>query len=567
MPLDRPKRDRLRDAWNSLVSRAVHAVPLVLLLSLTEAVFATVWLGQPLRTAFFGAAASVPGLVFLGIFLANLRGKTMRGVALAFVFVATYAEYAFAVYYGRFLKIGEFQVVAANPLRELLGSIRLYVSGTAVAVALITTAICALVFYRRAPSPPRRRWALTALPVTLLWGFTPLGSDPSLPVGAPLFSFATTNLRALASRALAVSEPPGSRHVPREPTNRAVDFDIIYLVGESLRADRFTPGAYERNVAPFLRSLPQPHVSFTNVTSHGDCTGRSVPYLMVAPRPPLHKELYQRPSLFAYARKAGFRTSFVYDNENDWKEFVDENIDVLKRNVELQMPALHWTFESDAQMLPVIEAIANAPGRQFLVVETYTSHWPYADRYVACGEACRVYRPDSFGTPVPFELAYQREIVNSYDNAVMYFDNFFKGLLKVLHKPTLIVFTSDHGEALGDDGRWGHCSGGIEQVLVPLMMVATDPEVARAAQFEQLARVADLPVGHANIFATLLRYFGYEPDLLEFSYPVSLDRVAGQSGRERSVLVSEIGTGHEPVSFSFIDAHRQLVHTESAIPN
>jgi glucan phosphoethanolaminetransferase (alkaline phosphatase superfamily) len=284
--------------------------------------------------------------------------------------------------------------------------------------------------------------------------------------------------------------------------------------------------------------------------------------LMVQPAQPLNVDLYRRPTLFGYAKKAGYHTSFVNSNENEWREFVDDNIDVLYRNVDAAGGEDHWTFRTDAEMLPVIAGIANAPGRQFIVIETYTSHWPYGDRYASCPE-CRVYRPDLVGKAVPFASIHRAKITNSYDNAIVYFDRFVSKTLALLRKPTLIVLTSDHGESLGEQNRWGHCSAGIEQMLVPIMLIATDENVARAAGFGELAQKADVPVSHANILPTLLKLFGYDLARLEFPYAPDLASVTGATRSERRVLVSEYGAGAQTVSFGFVSPERAFTRVET----
>jgi len=235
---------------------------------------------------------------------------------------------------------------------------------------------------------------------------------------------------------------------------------------------------------------------------------------------------------------------------------------VLYRNVDPAGGQDNWTFRTDMAMLPVIAGLANAPGRQFIVVETYTSHWPYGDRYESCPD-CRVYRPDLVGRSVPFAAAYRAKITNSYDNAIVYFDRFVAKTLGLLRKPTLIVLTSDHGESLGEENRWGHCSAGIEQMLVPLMLIATDENVARAVGFGALAQKADLPLSHANILPMLLKVFGYDLGELEFPYAPDVGSVPVAGHAERRVLVSEYGSGEQSVSFSLVDPRRAVTRAET----
>jgi glucan phosphoethanolaminetransferase (alkaline phosphatase superfamily) len=50
-------------------------------------------------------------------------------------------------------------------------------------------------------------------------------------------------------------------------------------------------------------------------------------------------------------------------------------------------------------------------------------------------------------------------LVNSYDNTILYLDSFLNTLierLKKSSKKTILIYISDHGETLGEDGMWLH---------------------------------------------------------------------------------------------------------------
>lgn len=502
-------------------------------------------------------------LLLIGISLPCSR--FIRG--LRFIAIAMIADinYTFAAFYGRFVSINEFKLAANNALFELFFSFALYFNWWAVLSSIVTAMVwdyCT----QNTSIKLKNRFNLLAL---ILWlvlsGCVKLVNLPT-PVIDPLSDYIGSLIHSTARRILAAHEPIIVRDAAPLPTNPSVDFDVIYLVGESLRADRFDKSTYARIVTPTMQSLRLPHVKFSNVISHGDCTGRSVPYLMVEPKLPYHVNLFKQPTLFDYAQQAGFSTSFIYSNENDWQEFVDGHIGYLKRNLELGKGSGQWTFNDDRGMLPFISQRANTPGKQFLVIESYTSHWPYADRYRYC-EHCRAYLPDNQGKPAAFAERNRLAITNSYDNALLYFDIFVDQLLKILKKPTLLVFTSDHGESIGEEGRWGHCSTGVEQMQVPLMVIATNAQVANQARFTALSLQQDLPVSHANLFATFLDWFGYSRDKLTQHYPPSLFELTPTTMSDRTVLVSEIGSGSDPVSIAHINSARQMTHIDTNLPH
>jgi glucan phosphoethanolaminetransferase (alkaline phosphatase superfamily) len=540
-------------------------LPTVGALVLIEGAWAHFWLGVSPIEILWAAALSTPILILYALAILHARALATRVVLILTLLVMNYSQYAFASFYARFVAPSELQLLAENSPHELRESILLYSSSTALLAALTTLIAYAYILKKNALFTPRRWLTPSALIAAVFWSYLIGGALPTAPAGSPEVAFLSTYTHALQSRLQHRSLIHSRRLNAPSPTQPAADFDIIYLVGESLRADRFPPGNYSRNVTPFLHALTLPHVAFNNVTSDGDCTGRSMPYLMVAPARPLHLDLYRRPTLFDYAKKAGFRTAFVYANENDWTEFVDGNIDLLRRNGQLGLASNEWTYNNDEKMIDSISNIANSSGPQFLVVETYTSHWPYGDRYQSCSR-CRIYRPDNIGRPVPFSTRYRTQIVNSYDNAMLYFDQFVAHLMASLKKPTLVIFTSDHAESLGEHGRWGHCSAAPEQFFVPLMFIATDAMVAQAAGFSQLARRADTAATQANVFPSILGYFGYSASALSVSYAINLFDLSGDGEMDRSVLISEIGTGAEPVQFAHINKQRMMTSVESAMP-
>jgi hypothetical protein len=100
---------------------------------------------------------------------------------------------------------------------------------------------------------------------------------------------------------------------------------------------------------------------------------------------------------------------------------------------------------------------------------------------------------------------------------------------------TLVVFTADHGEMLGSHGLKGKAVLYEEAVRVPLLMRL--PEVIAQGT------VVQRPVGHIDVFATLMDYMGYSA--LDGSDGKSLRPAISSSGYRETyddaVAVSEAG--------------------------
>ena len=92
--------------------------------------------------------------------------------------------------------------------------------------------------------------------------------------------------------------------------------NVVYIIGESIRADHLFINGYHRNTTPNIARIIStfPSINFSNVVSHGDCTNRSVPQLLIQPSFPAKKSISERPTLFSYAKNAGYKTGFFFNN-------------------------------------------------------------------------------------------------------------------------------------------------------------------------------------------------------------------------------------------------------------
>jgi len=73
------------------------------------------------------------------------------------------------------------------------------------------------------------------------------------------------------------------------------------------------------------------------------------------------------------------------------------------------------------------------------------------------------------------------------------------------HRPWIVVFTSDHGELLGDHGYYRKCEPYEGSAHIP-MLIAGSPDLHLAA-----GRTVDQPVGLEDILPTLLEFAGAPP--------------------------------------------------------
>jgi lipid A ethanolaminephosphotransferase len=168
---------------------------------------------------------------------------------------------------------------------------------------------------------------------------------------------------------------------------------------------------------------------------------------------------------------------------------------------------------TDAVFLPKLDkALAEITKDTVIVYHQIGSHGPayylrYPEDFRPFPDDCR---SADFGKCTP------EQIVNAYDNTVAYTDQFLATLIDRLaaqdHLAASMLFVSDHGESLGENGLYLHAAPYFMapdlQTQVP-MVLWTSPSYRAAMGLDQdcvKARAASLAgqVTHDSFFHTLL---------------------------------------------------------------
>lgn len=280
---------------------------------------------------------------------------------------------------------------------------------------------------------------------------------------------------------------------------------IVLVVGETARADRFSLNGYARETNPLLKK--EDVFSFTNVHSCGTSTAVSVPCMF---------------SVFGHGR---FTSTNAITNENLLDVLSHAGINVLWRdnNSDSKGVALRVPYESfkqdnsntvcdtecrDEGMLVGLQEYVDKTTRGDIVIVLHQmgNHGPaYFKRY-----------PQEFEkfTPVCASSELDRcsveEIGNAYDNAILYTDYFLSRVIAFLKQndagfETAMVYVSDHGESLGENGLYLH---GMPYMIAPQEQTHV-PAILWFGKNYHIDR-GDLrlhmshPYSHDNIFHTIL---------------------------------------------------------------
>lgn len=91
-------------------------------------------------------------------------------------------------------------------------------------------------------------------------------------------------------------------------------------------------------------------------------------------------------------------------------------------------------------------------------------------------EQYRKYHPSVLGVTRGVKALPRETIINTYDNSLLQYDDMVKNIMTVLEEKgyledSIVVMTGDHGEALGDKGKYGHISTlDNSMIRVPLLI-------------------------------------------------------------------------------------------------
>ena len=299
---------------------------------------------------------------------------------------------------------------------------------------------------------------------------------------------------------------------------------VVLVVGETARAANWGLNGYARQTTPELARVPG-LISFTQVDSCGTNTEVSLPCMFapVGRRDYDEARIRGSESLLHVLARAGIAVQWR-DNQSGCKG-VCEGLpyeEVASLNPAGLCSAGHCLDEG--LLLGLDERLTRAAGQQgsqLLVLHQLGNHGPaYFRRY-----------PPAFAQFKPvceyddLQRCSQAEIVNAYDNALLYTDHLLAGIVHKLQAAaanvdSLLLYVSDHGESLGENNLWLHgmpypIAPDVQKRVPMLMWLSAGAPQALALDAGCLQRRAAQPASHDHLFHTLLGVFDVRTALHE----------------------------------------------------
>ncbi|HET9552883.1 MAG TPA: phosphoethanolamine transferase [Anaeromyxobacteraceae bacterium] len=220
----------------------------------------------------------------------------------------------------------------------------------------------------------------------------------------------------------------------------AADEVVVLVIGESSRPDRWGLGGARRDTTP--RLAREPNLAFLpDAVATGSLTSVSVPSMLsLAPVSDWAAVESQRSIVSAF-RECGYETAWYSTQEvSHWSGMIHH----------VAAEAAERRYLDRARDTALVDALrrllAERPGprRAFVVLHTRGSHAEYDKRY-----------PPEFRRFATPGATRAEAVRDAFDNSVLYTDWVLAELIGALRArggPALLVYASDHGENLLDDG-------------------------------------------------------------------------------------------------------------------
>lgn len=312
----------------------------------------------------------------------------------------------------------------------------------------------------------------------------------------------------------------------------------IIVAGETARAMNFSLNGYDRETNPELKALGV--TNFTQTTSCGTATAVSLPcmFSVYGRQDYSDRKARSTDTLMDVLRRAGI-DGYWWDNNTGSKGIADL-ISFASLTKQKDSPLCKDDGCLDDIFLSKLdEKLSGITKNTVIVLHQLGSHGPaYYQRYP---EEFRRFTPDC--RTAQLSDCSREEIVNAYDNSILYTDHNLSEVIKLLkkHQGTVegaMIYMSDHGESLGENGLFLHGApymfAPVEQTRVPFIAWFSDP-YAQLTGLDRscLQAKTGAPTSHDNLFHTVLGMM----DVMTKVYNPSLDtfaacRSAGTETRE-----------------------------------
>ncbi|VAY88251.1 membrane protein [hydrothermal vent metagenome] len=288
---------------------------------------------------------------------------------------------------------------------------------------------------------------------------------------------------------------------------------VLLVIGESARAKNFSLYGYKKKTNPYLQNVK--NINIVKAKSTATYTTASI-HSMLSYKGLTSDDYEPLPN---YLQRTGVD---VLWRSNNWGEPTLDVKTVQKAGNLKTLCKTHGCNHDEVLLTRLKEEILkNKKNKIFVVLHTNGSHGPtyykkYSKEFEKFKPVCKT---------VDLKECTQEELINAYDNTILYADHFLNRTINILkqikNSPTLFIYISDHGESLGEYGLYLHGTpysiAPDVQKNIPFIIWASNSFIAIKGNIREKIDTKKI-YGQNNIFHTILGAFDinssiYDPKL------------------------------------------------------
>ena len=288
---------------------------------------------------------------------------------------------------------------------------------------------------------------------------------------------------------------------------------FILVIGETSRRHNWSLNGYQRETNPLLNQQKN-LVNFDNMLSLSTATRSSIPMMITRkPAQQVYRYDFSERSIISAFKEAGFSTYWISTQQKFGA--YDTSTSVYAKEAD-HMLFLNKTSYSnkgntDEIILPELKKAVRSTGdKKFIVIHTLGSHYNYSHRYTNNFDIFRPSLNDIENYSMQ-DKRYKTELLNSYDNSILYTDYVLNELIEILkiqkNTESFVLIASDHGEDLFDNecNKSGHGNTTIYNYEIASFAWYSDLYQKRnPAKVNWLVQNKQRKINQTSIFPTLI---------------------------------------------------------------
>lgn len=291
------------------------------------------------------------------------------------------------------------------------------------------------------------------------------------------------------------------RFVVEERPSVRSPYNCILFISESLRKRNYSAYGYHRNTTPFIDSMVAAGsvVRFHHHVTNAVSTQYSVP-MMLSGCFTLSRT--EHPFIYDYVKRWTDTRTYFFTSQSMQRSNIDlvynTSLDTFVCQEKLPYEPFNDLGVDDADVAEdVMDFHRRRCGERFFsIIQFNNTHFPYTVKQRAAH----------------FFSTGDSAVIDSYDNTILEQDRILRSYFSSFQQAglldsTVIIFTSDHGEAFGERGHMGHLNTLYsEEIEVPMWIYL--PKGFPEEKKRVIERNAQNATSHLDLFPTLMELHG-----------------------------------------------------------